>query len=49
MKVVLEIIPEEIVQQYNIHDFFSNGWVYMKIRKGVPGLKQSFHIVNFRF
>ena len=27
MKIALEIIPEEIVQQYNLHDVASNGWV----------------------
>ena len=35
MKVALEIIPEEIVYQYNLHDVASNGLVYMKIRKGI--------------
>ena len=29
MKIALEIIPNEIVQQYNLHNVASNGWVYM--------------------
>ena len=48
MKVALEIIHKEIVQQYNLHDVASNGWVYMDIRKGVPGLKQAGFIANDR-
>ena len=48
MKVALEIIPEEIVQQYNLHDVASNGWVYMDIRKGMLGLKQAGFIKNDR-
>ena len=48
MKIVLEIIPEEIVQQYNLHDVASNVWVYMEIRKGMPGPKNSGRITNDR-
>ena len=35
----LDIIPEEIVTQYELQKIAVNGWVYMEIRKGVPGLK----------
>ena len=38
----------EVVQQYNLHDVASNSWVYMEIRKGVPGLKQASRIANDR-
>ena len=48
MKLALEIIPKDIVQQYNLHDVASNSWVYMEIRKGVPGLKQASRIANDR-
>ena len=35
----LDLIPDEIVQQYNLLKIVSNGKVYFKIHKGMPGLK----------
>ena len=40
MKIALEIISNEIVQQYNLHGVASNGWVYMDIHKDMICLKQ---------
>jgi hypothetical protein len=38
----LTIIPDEIIQQYNLHALpTANGWVYIKIIKGMYGLKQA--------
>ena len=37
----LNIIPKEIITQYELHTIAVNFWVYMEIRKGMPGLKQS--------
>ena len=48
MKIALDIVPNEIIRQYNIHAQASNGWVYMEIRKVMPGLKQAGRIVNER-
>ena len=48
MKISLAILPEEIIAQYNLLQLVSNGWVYLEIRKGMPGLKQAGHIVNDR-
>ena len=39
MKMKLRIIPQEIIDQYHLQDLQENGWVYMKIVKGMPGLK----------
>ena len=39
MKIVLACIPEGIVDQYNLLVLSSDGWVYLNIRKGMPGLK----------
>ena len=44
----LKIIPQEIIDQYQLQDLEENGWVYMKIVKGVPGLKQAACLANER-
>jgi hypothetical protein len=50
MRLKLDIIPEEIIAQYNLRELASPdaGWVYMEIRKGMPGLKQAGRIANDR-
>ena len=48
MKLALACIPEEIIDQYNLRALSSNGWVYLDIRKGMPGLKQAGCIANDR-
>ena len=48
MKMKLKIIPQEIIDQYQLQDLEEDGWVYMKIVKGVPGLKQSARLPNER-
>ena len=42
MKLPLSMFPQEIVQQYNLQDLVAvDGYIYMEIRKGMPGLKQA--------
>ena len=41
MKMKLKIIPQEIIDQYQLQDLQENGWVYMNIVKGMQGLKQA--------
>jgi hypothetical protein len=41
MKMLLSHFPEEIVQKYNLNALAVDGWVYIKIRKGMYGLKQA--------
>ena len=48
MKISQAILPEEIITQYNLLQLASNGWLYLDIRKGMPGLKQAGHIANDR-
>ena len=48
MKISLAILPKEIIAQYNLLQLASNGWVYLEIRKGMPGLKQAGRITNDR-
>jgi len=37
----LDLIPDEIIQQYNLLKIASNGKVYFEIQKRMPGLKQA--------
>ena len=48
MKTSLAILPEEIIAQYNLLQLALNVWVYLEIRKGMPGLKQAGRITNDR-
>ena len=48
MHIPLHSIPDEIIAQYNLHALASDGWFYLEIRKGMPGLKQNGIIVNNR-
>ena len=48
MKLPLKIIPHEIITQYNLLDLQVNGWVYIRINKGMPGLKQAAKLANDR-
>ena len=48
MKIKLKIIPQEIIDQYQLQDLEKYGWVYMKIVKGMPGLKQAARLANKR-
>ena len=46
MKLPLEIIQEEIIQQYNLRNLAHKGFVYMEIQKGMYGLPQAEKIAN---
>ena len=46
IKIKLTEIPQDLFDEYNIHKFFHNGWVYFKIRNGVYGLPQSGSLSN---
>ena len=47
MKLHLHIIPQEIIDEYALHNLVDeDGWVYLKIMKGMYGLKQSGIIAN---
>ena len=47
MKLALDFFPDKIIEQYNLRRVVCpNGWIYMDIRKGMPGLKQSSRIAN---
>ena len=48
VRMSLDIIPEEIITQYELRKIAVNGWVYIEIRKGMPGLKQAGKIAHNR-
>ena len=48
MRLPLHYIPEDIIAQYNLLVLDLDGWVYLDIRKGMPGLKQAGTIPNNR-
>ena len=41
MRIPLDIFPPDIVSKYNLDRIAHNGYVYIKIKKGMYGLKQA--------
>ena len=41
MRVPIKHIPPDMCKKYNIDNLVYNGWVCIKIQKGMPGLKQA--------
>ena len=48
IKVKAEIIPDEIMEQYNLRTVVADGWVYIEIRKGMYGLPQTGLLANIK-
>ena len=46
MRIRIEHIPDEIIQEYNLQAITVNGWVYLEIRKGMYGLPQAGILAN---
>ncbi len=46
MRLSIDIIPDEIIDQYNLRPLVSNGYVYIEIRKGMYGLPQAGILAN---
>ena len=46
MRLPIKIIPQEIIEKYKLRDIESEGWVYVKIVKGMYGLPQAGKIAN---
>lgn len=46
MRLAIDLLPDEIVQQYHLHDLVHNGFVYVEIRRGMYGLPQAGIIAN---
>ena len=41
IKIKITDIPQEFINEYNLHHHVHNDWVYFEIRKGIYGLPQS--------
>ena len=48
MKVKLEIIPQEVINQYELTRIDHEGWICIEIRKGIYGLPQAGRLANDR-
>ena len=47
MRIPLKIIPQEIINNYDLKALVDDqGWIYMRIEKGIYGLKQAGIIAN---
>jgi hypothetical protein len=46
MRLPLSIIPDKIITKYNLQAISGAGWMYLEIRKGMYGLKQSGLLVH---
>ena len=46
VKIKLTDIPQEFIDEYNLHNYFHEGWVYLEIRNGVYGIPQSDSLTN---
>ena len=47
MRIPIKIIPQEIFYKYKLNEIEENGWVYIKIFKGMYGLPQA--VINRRW
>jgi hypothetical protein len=49
MKIHISKLPDEFIAEYDLTLIATpDGWVYMEVRKGMPGLKQAGGIANDR-
>ena len=46
VKIKLTEIPQYYIEEYNLHDYVHEGWVYFEIRNGVYGLPQYYSLAN---
>ena len=45
-RIQLSVIPQEIIDEYNLEAYAHKGWVYYELSKGMYGLKQSGKLAN---
>ena len=46
MRPPIKIIPQEIINKYNLNDIVEDRWVYVKIVRGMYGLPEAGKIAN---
>ena len=45
-RIKLSVIPQKIIDEYNLLDYEHNGWIYFDIARGCYGLPQSGRLAN---
>ena len=46
MKIKYDLIPQEIIDKYNLQKIEHNGFIYLEVQKGMYGLKQAGVLAN---
>ena len=46
MRIPIDMLPNAIIEQYDLRPLFHNGYVYMEIRRGMYGLPQAGRLAN---
>ena len=46
MRMPIKLIPDEIIQEYDLLSIVTDGWVYIKIARGMYGLPQAGKLAN---
>ena len=46
VRIYLEVIPQEFIDEYNLTPYAHNGWIYYKIIKGCYELPQAGKLAN---
>eukprot|EP00957_Ditylum_brightwellii_P008270 625627-Ditylum_brightwellii.AAC.1 len=46
MNIPIELIPDKIIEQYNLKAIAHNNNIYIKIQKGMYGILQAGHIAH---
>jgi len=46
MRMHIDILPDEIIDKYNLRAIVNNGWVYFRIKRGMYGLPEAGILAN---
>ena len=46
MKIQINLIPQEITEEYNVMEYLVNGFAYFEMNKGMYGLPQAGKLAN---
>jgi hypothetical protein len=49
VRIKIDVIPQEFIDEYNLMTYVHNGWVYFEITNGIYGLKQAGKLANDLF
>jgi hypothetical protein len=41
VKITVSMVPNSIMEEYNVYDLVQNGYMYVEVRKGMHGLPQA--------